>query len=120
MVTQATSASCSYSFQDMSCMINANNFTIEMVYMTHVCVSARASTHPTLQTPLLSSGGVPNHPKPSSETPFRLFRLSQPPDRIPHLLRPDHKIDPLIPPRQRNVKGIRQSLPHHDRVRYWR
>ena len=98
-------------------MVNANNLVIEMVYMTHVCVSVRASTHPTLHT-LLSSGGMHSHPTSSSEIPFRLFHLSQPPD--PAHLRPNHKIDLLILPRQRSVKGVHQSLPHHDRVHYWR
>src|SRR6266403_71143 len=118
MVPQVTSANCSYSPQDVSCAFSAHNFVIEMVYMTRVCVSVRASTHPTLRT-LSSSGGMHNHPTPSSRTPFRLFRPSQPPDPRPHPFRPDHKIDPLIPPRQRSAKGARRSPLHHDRVHYW-
>jgi hypothetical protein len=72
-----------------------------MVYMTHACVT------------LLSSGGMHNYPTPSSQTAFRLFRLSQPPDplRVPYPLRPIHKIDLLIPPRQRSVNGA--SGEHH-------
>jgi len=72
---------------------------IEMVYMTHVCVSVCTSMHPMLQT-LLSSGGMHNHLTPSPQTPFHLFRLSQPLDPLRHLP------DPLIPPRRRCVKRL--------------
>jgi len=58
-----------------------------MVYVTQVCMGVRASTHPILRMPS-SSGGMRNHPTPSLQTPFR---LSQPPDLLPHPRPPNHK-----------------------------
>jgi hypothetical protein len=51
-------------------------------------MSVRASTHPMLRT-LSSSGRMYNHPTPSLQTPFRLFRLSPPRDLL--TLHPNHK-----------------------------